>query len=190
MQLTKRVKILGAVAVLIGIYIVATWPDADGTSASSASPARSSARASDTTSAAAAAARPAARRDVSSTSGPDASALMARLSRRVADGKAAPALFKPQSWYVPPPPPPPAPYVAPPPPPPPTAPPLPFSVMGSYARPGDSTVYFLTRGDRVFDVRVGDTIDHTYSVDGASGGQLQLTYLPLKIQQTLAIGGS
>jgi len=190
MQLTKRVKILSAVAVLIGIYIVATWPDADSTSASSASPARSSERTSGTASSATAAARPAARRDVSSTSGPDASALMARLSRRVADGQAAPALFKPQSWYVPPPPPPPAPYVAPPPPPPPTAPPLPFSVMGSYARPGDSTVYFLTRGDRVFDVRVGDTIDHTYSVDGASGGQLQLTYLPLKIQQTLAIGGS
>ena len=190
MQLTKRVKILGAVAVLIGIYIVATWPDADSTSASSASPARSSERTSGTANAAAAAGRPAARRDVSSTRGPDASALMARLSRRVADGQAAPALFKPQSWYVPPPPPPPAPYVAPPPPPPPTAPPLPFSVMGSYARPGDSTVYFLTRGDRVFDVRVGDTIDHTYSVDGASGGQLQLTYLPLKIQQTLAIGGS
>jgi len=80
--------------------------------------------------------------------------------------------------------------VAPPPPPAPTAPPLPFGVMGSYARPGDAPVYFLTRGDRVFDVRVGDTIDHTYSVDSATNGQLLFTYLPLKIQQSLALGGT
>jgi hypothetical protein len=80
--------------------------------------------------------------------------------------------------------------VAPPPPPPPTAPPLPFTVMGSYARAGTPTVYFLTRGDRVFDVHVGDTIDNTYSVDGAANGLLTLTYKPLNIQQTLAVGGS
>jgi hypothetical protein len=62
--------------------------------------------------------------------------------------------------------------------------------MGSYAHPGDATVYFLTRGDRVFDVHVGDTIDGTYSVDGAANGQLQLTYKPLNIQQTLPLGDS
>jgi hypothetical protein len=75
-------------------------------------------------------------------------------------------------------------------PPPPSAPPLPFAAMGSYARGTDSTVYFLTRGDRVFDVRVGDTIDNLYSVDGAENGQLKLTYKPLNIQQSLAIGDS
>ena len=60
--------------------------------------------------------------------------------------------------------------------------------MGSYARPGDATVYFLTRDDRVFDVHVGDTIDNTYSVDGVANGQLLLTYKPLNIQQTLPLG--
>jgi hypothetical protein len=128
-------------------------------------------------------------RNVSSTSGADARDLMARLSNRVSGDAAAPALFHSQSWYVAPPPPPPAPvvvYV----PPPPTAPPLPFGVMGSYERPGDAAIYFLTRGDRVFDVRVGDTIDNTYSVDGVANGQLQLTYKPLNIKQTLSLGGT
>jgi hypothetical protein len=62
--------------------------------------------------------------------------------------------------------------------------------MGSSARAGEGTVYFLIRGDRVFDVHVGDTIDNTYSVDGAANGQLTLTYTPLNIQQSLAIGDS
>jgi len=73
-------------------------------------------------------------------------------------------------------------------PPPPTAPPLPFTVMGSYARPGEATVFFFTRGDRVFDVHVGDTIDNIYSVDRFANGQLTLTYKPLNIQQTLPVG--
>lgn len=183
MVLTKRLKVLAAVAVAIGVYILASAPDSP-TATSGAVSKPGSERAG---SLAPGGAVP---RNVSSTSGPDASSLLARLSRRVSDGTAAPALFHTQSWYVAPPPPPPAPYVEPPPPPAPTAPPLPFSVMGSYARPGDVTVYFLTRGDRVFDVRIGDTIDHTYSVDSAANGQLLLTYLPLKIQQTLALGGS
>ena len=186
MVLTPRVKVLAAVAAAIAVYVLVSAPDAPtGTPAVVAKRARVAA-----SDAGSVAPGGAVRRNVSSTSGPDASSLLARLSRRVSDGKAAPALFHAQSWYVAPPPPPPAPYVAPPPPPAPTAPPLPFTVMGSYARPGDGTVYFLTRGDRVFDVRIGDTIDHIYSVDSAANGQLLLTYLPLKIQQTLALGGS
>jgi hypothetical protein len=114
---------------------------------------------------------------------------MARLAHRVAESKAVEALFHTQSWYVAPPPPPPAPVVVVVPPPP-TAPPLPFSVMGSYARPGDAKVYFFTRGDRVFDVHIGDTIDNTYSVDSEANGVLTLTYKPLNIQQTLAVEAS
>ncbi|MDE2252427.1 MAG: hypothetical protein KGL25_13590, partial [Gammaproteobacteria bacterium] len=115
--------------------------------------------------------------------------LLARLAHRVTESKAVNALFHTQSWYVAPPPPPPAPVVVVAPPPP-TAPPVPFTAMGSYARPGDAKVYFLTRGDRVFDVHVGDTIDNTYSVDGEANGALLLTYKPLNIQQTLPLGGS
>jgi hypothetical protein len=109
-----------------------------------------------------------------------------RMSDRIVADTAAASLFSPQSWYVAPPPPPPAPVivqapVAP------TAPPLPFAFMGSYRTDGAAT-YFLTAGDRVYDVKVGDTLDNTYSVDGVKSGQLLLTYMPLKIQQSLAVG--
>ena len=79
----------------------------------------------------------------------EAGNLFTRLAHRVAASKAVDSLFHAHSWYVAPPPPPPAPVVVVKPPPP-TAPPLPFTVMGSYAHPGEATVYFLTRGDRVF----------------------------------------
>ncbi len=109
-------------------------------------------------------------------------------SERIVKDTAAASLFSPQSWYVAPPPPPPAPPVAYQPPPAPTAPPLPFAFMGSYQTQGGGAIYYLTAGDRVYDVKVGDTLDNTYSVDGVKSGQLLLTYMPLKIQQSLAVG--
>ena len=108
-------------------------------------------------------------------------------SDRIVKDTAAASLFSPQSWYVAPPPPPPAPVVYQPPPAP-TAPPLPFAFMGSYRAQGGGAVYYLTAGDRVYDVKVGDTLDNTYSVDGVKSGQLLLTYMPLKIQQSIAVG--
>ncbi len=108
-------------------------------------------------------------------------------SDRVVKDTVAASLFSPQSWYVAPPPPPPAPVVYQPPPAP-TAPPLPFAFMGSYRTQGGGAVYYLTAGDRVYDVKVGDTLDNTYSVDGVKSGQLLLTYMPLKIQQSIAVG--
>ena len=169
MVLTTRLKVLCAATGVIGVYILLSDPEpaAVTTAASAPAPGKLAAPA------------PAVARD---THNP-----LARLAHRVTQSKAVEALFHTQSWYVAPPPPPPAPVVVVPPPPP-TAPPLPFTVMGSYAHPGDATVYFLTRGDRVFDVHVGDTIDNTYSVDGAVNGALQLTYKPLNIQQALPFG--
>ena len=108
-------------------------------------------------------------------------------SDRIVKDTAAASLFSPHSWYVAPPPPPPAPVVYQPPPAP-TAPPLPFAFMGSYRTQGGGAIYYLTAGDRVYDVKVGDTLDNTYSVDGVKSGQLLLTYMPLKIQQSLAVG--
>jgi hypothetical protein len=106
--------------------------------------------------------------------------------RLVKDTSAA-ALFSVQSWYIAPPAPPPAPVIVQAPPPP-TAPPLPFAFMGSYRSQDGNPTFFLTAGDRVYDVKVGDTLDNTYSVDGVKSGQLLLTYMPLKIQQSLAVG--
>jgi len=93
-------------------------------------------------------------------------------------------LFAVQSWYVPPPPPPPRPatVVVP------TAPPLPFAFLGSYARGTEKPVFFLTRGDVVYDVHAGDTIDSIYLVEGVENGSLIFTYQPLKQRQSLVVG--
>jgi hypothetical protein len=118
-----------------------------------------------------------------------------RTRSRTADSSRAGALFAMHSWYVAPPPPPP-------PPPPsastaaslaptaPTAPPLPFQYIGSYKPDGGAQVFFLMQGDRVYDVRAGDTLENTYSIDGFNGSQLLLTYKPLNIKQQLSVGGT
>jgi hypothetical protein len=109
-----------------------------------------------------------------------------QFTERVSDAPAVQALFASHSWFVappPPPPPPPAavvPVI-------PTAPPLPFSYMGSYRPDGAQTVFFLTQNDRVYEVKIGDVLDGTYSVDALTGGQLMFTYKPLNVQQGLAV---
>jgi hypothetical protein len=115
------------------------------------------------------------------------------LAHRVSNTVEADALFATHSWYAPPPPPPPpsttatTESLAPPAP---TAPPLPFAYMGTFTPDGGTPVFFLTAGDRVFDVRIGEALDNLYSVDGLNGGQLQLTYKPLNIKQQLTVGGA
>ncbi len=95
-------------------------------------------------------------------------------------------VFNATSWYVPPPPP--SPSLLPPPPP--AAPPLPFTYFGQYKDPGSAAmVIFLSNADRVYTVSEGDVIDGTYSVGPITSGQLELTYLPLNIKQSLNIGG-
>ena len=125
---------------------------------------------------------------------PPARALLSRLTNRVAEATSADALFASHSWYAPPPAPPPA--VAPvvsaeqtAVPKTPSAPPLPFSYMGSYRPDGAAPVFFLTHGDRVYNVRVGDILDNNYSVDSFSNGQLIFTYKPLEIKQQLSVEG-
>ncbi|MBS0396382.1 MAG: hypothetical protein JSR54_17320, partial [Proteobacteria bacterium] len=108
-----------------------------------------------------------------------------RRAARVADNSRASDLFATHSWYVPPPPPPAAPVL---PPPAPTAPPFPYTIVGSFAPDGEKTVYFLARGDRVTDAHVGDRIDGVYLLESAQGGQLTFNYLPLDIRQVVATG--
>ncbi len=99
-------------------------------------------------------------------------------------------IFKSKSWYVPPPPPPPPKPVKlppPPPPPPPSAPPLPYSFMGSYQEPGGKQVIYLTKAGRIYTVSQGETLDGIYQVDGINNGNFSMTYLPLNIKQTLRI---
>jgi hypothetical protein len=112
------------------------------------------------------------------------------LAERVVDPAAPAALFAAHSWYVAPPPPPPVAEAPPAPPPPPTAPPLPYKFMGSYTPDGQKAVFFLSAGDKVYDVHVGDTLDNLYSIDSYNNGQLVLTYKPLHLQQQLLLTGA
>lgn len=94
-------------------------------------------------------------------------------------------LFESHSWYVAPPAAPQQaalPIV-------PTAPPLPFTFLGRYARTGEPPVFLLVKNDRIYNARVGDVLEKQYSVDAVENGQLRMTYLPLGIKQSLAVGG-
>lgn len=122
---------------------------------------------------------------------PLASIELERLQRRdVAsdNDKVASNTFGATSWHVPPPPPP-KPVAKTAPPPPPSAPPMPFTFLGRY-EDGGMRVIMLVKGDRIYTVSEGDVIDQTYRVERLAGGQLELTYLPLDIKQTISTGGT
>jgi len=79
----------------------------------------------------------------------------------------------------------------PPPPPPrkvePQAPPLAFKYFGKIVEDGKPVV-FLSRNERNFSVRAGDKLDGQYQVESITESSIVLTYLPLKLQQTMQIG--
>jgi hypothetical protein len=184
MRATLRTKVLIGVAALIALYVVFS----PGESADTAAPAKDDA----------AAARPARAAALPRhASAADVAASMLRVAQRVTSDAGAKMLFATHSWYQPPPPPPPpkvdpaaeavaaaqaaAAAI-------PQAPPLPYTYMGSYTPDGGQPVFFLTAGDRVYDVHVGDTLDNNYSVVGLQKGYLVILYKPLNAQQLLAAG--
>lgn len=91
--------------------------------------------------------------------------------------------FGAKSWYVPPP----QPVVKPAPPPPPSAPPVPFVFLGTYEQSARKVI-MLVKGDQVYTVSVGDTIDNTYRIDKMEMGAVEITYLPLDIKQSINTG--
>lgn len=100
--------------------------------------------------------------------------------------------FAPHGWLPPPPPPlPVAPPPPPPPPPPPTAPPVPFKFIGQYAEKGGGTkpAAFLTKGEALFVVHVGDTVENTYKIESFDAARVVVTYLPLKQRQNIEVSG-
>lgn len=113
------------------------------------------------------------------------------LSAPLATLAAGHGLFSPHSWRVEPPPAPPAAWTPPPPapaPPPPEAPALPFEFIGKLDD-AERLRVFLTRGERIYTVTVGDVIDGTYRVERIGGSEMVMTYLPLNLTQTLSVGG-
>ena len=138
-------------------------------------------------------------RDVSAQPGPAATAALAppadapaatppvRDAIEVGNGAEA---FGNKSWLPPPPPPPPAPApAAPERPPKPTAPPLPFRFVGMLEAKNEPPTAFLSMGDALHVVKVGDVIDGTYRIEALSPAKVVVTYLPLKQQQTLGVDG-
>lgn len=114
-------------------------------------------------------------------------------------GPLAPELV-PVPEVVPPPPPPaaaknrkrlPAPVVAEPPPPaPPTAPPLPFTVVGSIQGKkigSGQQQAFIQQGDALTVIQKGDTVAGNYRVDDITPDRVVFTYLPLGQKQSLLL---
>ncbi|HZF38055.1 MAG TPA: hypothetical protein VE715_04485 [Blastocatellia bacterium] len=93
-------------------------------------------------------------------------------------------IFMSKSWQPPPPPPAPqatAPVM-------PVAPPLPFAYAGRLGDPSSGKVIvYLSRADTVYTVSVGDVIDEQYRLETIAENLLTFIYLPLKMQQTLAV---
>lgn len=71
----------------------------------------------------------------------------------------------------------------------PTAPPMPFRFIGRYGD-ADSQIVMLVKDDRLYLVAVGETIDNAYRIERVSGSMVELTYLPLKLKQSLSTGGA
>jgi hypothetical protein len=71
--------------------------------------------------------------------------------------------------------------------PPPTAPALPFAFIGKLDD-AERLRVFLMRDEKIYTVTVGDVIDGTYRVERIGGSEMVLTYLPLKVTQTLSVG--
>lgn len=69
----------------------------------------------------------------------------------------------------------------------PSAPPLPYTYLGQMEdETGHMTVY-LAQGSRAINAMAGDTLDGTYHLDAVTENTVDMTYLPLKIKQTLQI---
>ena len=113
-----------------------------------------------------------------------ASLQLGKLARR-AQAEPNQDAFAGRSWVAPPPP------VAEGPPPAPSAPPLPFTYIGKLqeGETGPVTIY-LTQGEQAYSVKKGDVIDKTYRVESITSAHIVLTYLPLRIKQTLTFGNS
>lgn len=70
---------------------------------------------------------------------------------------------------------------------PPTAPPLPFTFIGSIERGGRRTV-MLMEGEQLHLVGVRERIGEHYRVERVTPTQIEFTYLPMQLRQVLETG--
>src|SRR6267378_347457 len=94
-------------------------------------------------------------------------------------------LFSSRSWQ------PPAPNIstAPHVPPAPTAPPMPYRYAGKLVQGGRQSV-LLSKGDRVFPINEGETLDGGYRVESMGETQVTLMYLPLAHEERIPVDSS
>jgi hypothetical protein len=71
----------------------------------------------------------------------------------------------------------------------PSAPPMSFTYLGRYGE-SETLIVVLSKGDRVYTVKVGDVIENAYRVEKFTPGMVNFTYLPLNITQSLSTGDS
>ena len=124
-------------------------------------------------------------RAVPNASVPAAEGPLAALPARETIGKPRGEVFTSRSWA------PPAPRptakvttesAAPPPPP----PPMPYRVAGKVVHEGGAHVV-LAKGDRVFWASEGEALEDGYRVDAITRDRVTLTYLPLGVEQHIAV---
>jgi len=70
----------------------------------------------------------------------------------------------------------------------PKAPPLPYSLLGTFLEEGNEKLYFLVKNGIVRDVKIGDVLDEKYSVLREADEKLVFRYIPLQVDQWLSIG--
>jgi hypothetical protein len=66
----------------------------------------------------------------------------------------------------------------------PTAPPLPFRFAGQFYRDSGTEVY-LARGEEIFPVKEGDTLDGQYKVEAVTGSEVRFLHVPSGMAQTM-----
>jgi len=67
-----------------------------------------------------------------------------------------------------------------------SAPPVPYRFVGT-VKHGKETVYALAKGDSVFPINTGDTLEGTYRVEEITPQMVTLTYLPLEERTMLVL---
>ena len=70
-----------------------------------------------------------------------------------------------------------------------TAPPMPYRFAGRVQKDGEEE-FLLSKGDLIFAVKEGDTIDGAYKVVAVKPDRIELTYLPLGTAERIAVASA
>jgi hypothetical protein len=68
----------------------------------------------------------------------------------------------------------------------PVAPPVPYRFAGRVVK-GSEEEILVSRGDLVFPIKAGETLDGTYRVESIASDRIELTYLPLGTKDRIAV---